>query len=142
MVGDPPLVGHKAGKKNTYAWITWQFYWLGTKMQVQKYCTSCPECQLTQPKGKKSGLLKPIPIVAVPFQRLDIDIVGPLPRAFSWHQYILVMLNNATHYPKVVPLHNIKTPIVAQELAVLFSHLEIPKQVVTNQRTNFMNGML
>lgn len=53
------------------------FYWLGIWAQVQWYCTSCMECQLTQPWDPKDLCLQPMPVAPGPFEQVGIDIMGP-----------------------------------------------------------------
>lgn len=42
--------------------------------QMQQYCRTCPECQLTQPKGH----LQAMPPVSTPLESMGIDIVARL----------------------------------------------------------------
>lgn len=77
LAHDPPLDGHLAEEK-TLDCIWRLFYWPGINVQVQRYSASCTECQLHQGWGKQVGTLQPMPIVNVPFERIGIDIIGPL----------------------------------------------------------------
>ena len=61
------------------------FYWLGVKREVVQ---ACPECQRTAPKPLVRNPLIPMPIIEVPFDRLALDIVGPLPKTSRGHRYI------------------------------------------------------
>lgn len=71
------MAGHRAIEK-TLERNCQCFYWPGINAQVKRYCASCAECQLHQGRGAKGGTLHPMPIVTVPFERILIDIVGPL----------------------------------------------------------------
>lgn len=71
-----------------------------------------------------------MPVVTVPFEWIGIDIVGPLTPLGSHHKYIFAVVDYATPYPEVVPLHNIRADTVIKELALPFSQVGFPKQVV------------
>ena len=38
----------------------------------------------------------PLPVIDKPFERVAMDIVGPLPRSRAGHRYILVMCDYAS----------------------------------------------
>ena len=59
-------------------WILDRFYWQGIKKDVTEYCQTCPECQRTAPRPSNRSPLIRMPILEVPFDRLALDIVGPL----------------------------------------------------------------
>lgn len=83
-----------------------------------------------------------MPVVMVPFERIGIDIVGPLTPSTHRHKYILMVIDYTSHYPQAMPLQNMRADTVAQELAGLFTWVGFPKQVVTEQRMAFMSETL
>lgn len=44
--------------------------------------------------------LIPLPIIEMPFERILMDLVGPLPKSAWGHEHILVIVDYATRYPK------------------------------------------
>ncbi len=52
----------------------------------------------------------------VPFKRIAMDIVGPLPRTVRGNKFILVICYYATKYPEAVPLKTIDSETVANEV--------------------------
>lgn len=135
---DPPLADH-LGPKKSLARITSWFYWSGVHAQVQRYCSFCRECQLHQGKASRGVPLQPMPLVSVPFERLGIDIVGPLIQFSSRHKFLLVL---ADYYHEAIPLKNMRTEMIARELAQVFKRVGIPKQVITDQGTSLMSKVL
>ena len=83
------LLGAHLGVEKTYDRILGRFYWPGVKRAVQDYCRSCRECQKTAPKVAYRNPLIPLPIIDTPFQKVAMDIVGPLPKSSRGHRYIL-----------------------------------------------------
>ena len=74
-----------------------------------------------------------MPIIVTPFDRIALDIVGPLPKTSRGHRYILVLVDYATPYPEAQPLRAATAKAVARELMLLFSRVGIAKEVITDQ---------
>ena len=89
-----PLGGH-LGKK-TAERIMRHFYWPTLFRDVEDYCKSCAECQKSGHHRVRRAPMVPLPIQ---FERIAMDIVGPLPRSHAGHRYILVVCDYATRYP-------------------------------------------
>ncbi|KAJ8346383.1 hypothetical protein SKAU_G00277840 [Synaphobranchus kaupii] len=104
-----PLGAH-LGTEKTYERLTMRFYWPGIKKAVEDYCRHCAECQLHSPKVTYRNPLIPLPIIDIPFKRIGMDIVGPLPKSSRGHRYILVILDYATRYPEAIPLRTATVP--------------------------------
>ena len=81
-------------------------------------------------------------IIEVPFDRLALDIVGPLPNTSQGHRYILVMVDYATRYPEALPLRTATAKNVANELMLLFNRVEITREVLTDQGSCFMSRVM
>ena len=77
-----------------------------------------------------------------PFQRIAMDIIGPLPLSSSGKRFILVICDYATRYPEAIPLRNIDANTVAEELMNLFAHVGVPSEILTDQGTNFTSQLL
>ena len=71
-----------------------------------------------------------------------MDIVGPLEKSSSGHEYILVICDYATKFPEAVPLRSIKTPKIINALVNLFTRVGIPDEILTNQGTNFNSKLM
>ncbi|CAM5168724.1 unnamed protein product [Eretmochelys imbricata] len=72
-----------------------------------------------------------------------MDIVGPLSKTtLSGKKYILVVVDFATRYPEAVPLASIEADTMADALLTIFSRVGFPKEVLTDQGSNFMYALL
>lgn len=96
------------------AWLTQRFHWPGIWAHVARPCATCPECQLTQPQGPKGGEL---PIVPVTFEKIGVDLAGPLTASSGRHRFILIVIDYATQYTEAMPLRTAPAAAVTQELA-------------------------
>ena len=83
-----------------------------------------------------------MPIIETPFNRIALDIVGPLPKTSQGHRYILVLVDYATWYPKALPLRAATAKAVAKELMLLFSRVGIAREVLTDQGSCFMSQVM
>ena len=77
LAHDIPMSGHLAQDKMRSR-IKCRFWWPDMDKDIEEYCQTCPECQKTQIKPKPGTPLMPMPLIDQPFQRIGIDIVGPL----------------------------------------------------------------
>uniref|UniRef100_A0A669EUZ0 Gypsy retrotransposon integrase-like protein 1 n=1 Tax=Oreochromis niloticus TaxID=8128 RepID=A0A669EUZ0_ORENI len=136
-----PWAGHLGFHKSLYR-IASRFVWPGMYTQLQQFCKSCQICQLTLNKGVARVHLQPLPVIDTPFERIGMDVVGPLERSSSGSRYILVICDYATRYPEAFPLRSVKARQVANCLLQLFSRVGIAKEVLTDCGTNFQSKFL
>ena len=84
-----------------------------------------------------------MPVIDVPFDRVAIDLVGPLhPCSDRGHRYILVLVDYATRYPEATPLKSIEAERVAEELVVMFTRLGFPREVLTDMGSQFTSKVM
>ncbi|XP_072246328.1 uncharacterized protein nfic isoform X1 [Leuresthes tenuis] len=136
-----PWAGH-LGKYKTTARIRRHFHWPGLRSDVAQFCRSCPQCQKTSVQGPSRAPLQPLPVIGTPFNRLGMDIVGPVEKSKRGNRCMLVITDYATRYPEVFPLKSIKAKSVAFSLIQFFSRVGFPCEILTDQGTNFMSGLL
>uniref|UniRef100_A0A9J7ZFV4 Gypsy retrotransposon integrase-like protein 1 n=1 Tax=Cyprinus carpio carpio TaxID=630221 RepID=A0A9J7ZFV4_CYPCA len=135
------MAGH-LGAQNTIQRLRDHFHWPGLEAEVRRFCQACPTCQRTSPRTPPPSPLILLPIIEVPFERIGMDLVGPLPKSSRGHEHILVIVDNATRYPEAIPLRKATTKAIAQELFLLFSRVGIPSQILTDQGTPFISRMM
>ena len=89
-----------------------RFYWPGIRAEVRRWCASCSECQLVNPPAVLRAPLRPLSLVEAPFDRIGMDIIGPLERPGHRYRFVLVLIDYATRYPEAIPLRNISAKSV------------------------------
>ncbi len=89
-----PWSGH-LGFMKTLMRIAKRFYWPGMYSEVKNFCKTCPECQIIASKSPSIAPLVPIPAVSTPFERIGVDVVGPLPKSQQGNRFILVICDYA-----------------------------------------------
>ena len=139
---DLPTAGH-LGTNKTRGRILKCYYWPGVFRQVADYCKTCEVCQKSQRRRHlRQAEMISMPLIDVPFQRIAMDVVGPLPRSRSGNKYILTICDYSTRYPEAIALPSIEASRIAKELVSLFSRVGIPEEILTDQGSNFMSALL
>ncbi len=133
-----PMAGH-LGQATTLNRLMARFFWPGIHENVRRWCAACRECQLVNPPASPKAPLRPLPLMQVPFERIDMDLIGPLERSARGHRFALVLVDYATRYPEAVALRNISAKSVAEALFSMISRVGIPKEILTDQGTAFMS---
>lgn len=111
---------------------------------MSRFCRSCDQCQKTVDKGRvpRAKLVR-MPIIEEPFQRVSVDLVGPLePRASDGSRYILTIVDYATRYPETVALKSYDIVCVAEALLAVFSRVGIPKEIRSDNGSQFTSEMM
>ena len=84
-----------------------------------------------------------MPIIDTPFQRVAIDLVGPLePRTENRNKYILTLVDYATRYPEAVALSSVEIEAVAEALVSIFNRVGVPKEILTDMGIQFTSALM
>ena len=93
------------------------------------YVQSCDICQRTIPKCRNVKVpLGNMPIIGTAFEKVAIDLVGPLVMSGRKHRWILAMIDIATRYPNAIPMTSIETEDVAETLMSISAGVGIPQR--------------
>ncbi|XP_076434617.1 uncharacterized protein LOC143274631 [Babylonia areolata] len=140
---DIPMAGH-LGVRRTQERVWQHFYWPGMCKDVRQYCRSCDVCQRTSPCGKNQRVpLGTVPLVSEPFQKVGVDLVGPItPASARGNRYILVVVDYATRYPEAVALKGIDSVTVADALWQMWTRVGVPSEVLTDRGTQFTSDVM
>ena len=141
LAHDVPMVGHM-GITRTKDRLLQRYYWPGVFTDIANYCRSCEVCQKSNSKCPTRAKMVSMPLIEQPFQRIAMDVVGPLTRTQRGNRFILTICDYATRYPEAIALPSVEAPRVAKELVNLLSHVGIPDEILTDQGINFMSTMM
>ena len=137
------LGGHLAAKKTTERILS-DFFWPNVWSDVSRFCQSCDQCQRSTPRGKTQKMpLSEVPLIDEPFQRVAVDLVGPIiPASERGNKYILTVVDYCTRYPEAVPLKSIDTESVAEALVNIYSRVGIPREVLSDRGSQFTSEVM
>ena len=108
-----PLMCHPASKA-LFALARKRYYWPGMSSDCTKIvhgCGHCDRAKATQRMG--AGATKPM-LYSQPFQRMSIDLVGPLTQTKAGFKWILSCIDAFTNYVTFVPLPNKEAATVVE----------------------------
>lgn len=136
------FAGH-FGIRKTCERILCDFYWPGRRKDVGDYVKFCHTCQMVGNPNQpiRPYPLQPITVPSEPFQKIIIDIVGPLPRTKKGNQYMLTILDPTTRYPEAFPIKNITAKTIVTKLNQFITTCSIPQEIQSDRGTNFSSDL-
>ena len=140
---DIPAAAH-LGMTKTKNRVEPHFYWPSMSQDIKNYIRTCDVCQRLGKGGKPSpASLHNLPTVAEPFQRIAIDIVGPLPTCSeTGNRFILTIIDHGTHFPEAIPLVKHEAPDVARALISVFARFGFPREILSDCGSEFMSTLM
>ncbi|XP_040068163.1 uncharacterized protein LOC120841353 [Ixodes scapularis] len=143
LAHDIAMAGHQGAKRASDR-VLESFYWPGVLADVKRFVRSCDLCQRTIPKGMLSKApLGRMPIIETPFERVAIDLIGPLsPTSKKGNRFILTLVDFATRYPDAVALPSTDSRTVAEGLIEMFSRVGLPREILSDRGTSFTSELM
>lgn len=105
-------------------------------------CSRCQTCQKVARRNRARAHLVPLPLMERPYQRIGMDMIGPLPTTRDGYRYILTVVDYATRYPEATALKQTGSQMVADALMVLFARWGIPEEILTDCGSNFIGKLM
>lgn len=140
---DLPISGH-LGIDKTLNKIRMKFIWPGMSNDVKAYVNACEMCA----KRKTSAHLRPAPLMKFqpvnrPFERIALDVVGPLVTTYAGNKYILTVQDAFTRYLEAFPMPDQTATTVAQNFVkgIILRH-GVPRQILTDLGSNFISKVM
>ncbi|KAH9253000.1 hypothetical protein BASA81_009005 [Batrachochytrium salamandrivorans] len=86
--------------------VSRRFWWPKMKADLRNYISRCPQCQLDQSASRIHAPLpiRPVPPVALPFERWGIDFYGPMVETKSGNKYLITCIDYATRWVLAKPV--------------------------------------
>ena len=136
-----PTAGH-GGVKITLARARRFSFWPGMQKDVEQFCKECRVCRCYKRMGDAPAPLRRYPDVYMPFERVHMDIIGPMGKSDNGFKYCFVMIDVLTRYLICEPL---KTKSALEVAQVFFDSIickqGVPKTVVTDNGKEFVNSI-
>jgi hypothetical protein len=139
---DDSIAGH-LGAEKTLALISRKYYWDGMYRDVHEYVRSCDSCQQRNTSRHPPGLPIGRPSAATfPFEKIAIDVLGPLPMTSRKNRYCLCVVDIFSRYPIIIPVPNQRTSTIATALTEkVFLEYGFPAELLSDRGTNFMSEL-
>ena len=131
------------GFKKTYAAIHAKYYWPHMFQEITDFVKSCDRCQRAKRDAHQNCTpLNPLPVAKV-FERMHIDLVGPLPKTSAGHEHILVCVDSFSRWVEAFPLHDQSALSIARVLHdEIFCRFGAPISIVSDRGRNFLSKLV
>jgi transposase InsO family protein len=103
-----PSSGH-LGTHKTLERIKARFYWVGWRRDVLRFVSHCETCNIIKRPHKKQHVPLTQQLFGEAFERVSIDIIGPLRETPRGFRYALTMEDNFTKWVEAAPLKTLET---------------------------------
>ena len=135
-----PTAGH-AGIRRTINTIKQRYYWNTVNSDVENFVKKCDKCQRNKDSRTKQ-LMKLTTTASYAFEKVFLDLVGPMLPDTAGNQYILTTQCDLTKYITATPIRDKSTDVVAKAFVdSVILNFGIPKQILTDRGTEFMSTL-
>lgn len=128
--------GHIGSRKTTRL-LQQHFYWPGMGRDVKDWVKTCHTCRQWNGKKIHRAPLQPLPVITTPWEKVALDIVGPLPRTKRGHKYLLTIMDFATRFLEAIPLKKVDAETTCDALMEVFARFGVPQEILTDNGSNF-----
>jgi len=104
--------GGHLGVKKTLENIKTRFYWIGCRQSVMDWIKKCDRCLKAKGPNRKTRSAMKKYISGAPFERIAMDILGPLPVSNRGNKYLLVVMDYFSKWPEVYPISDMETQTI------------------------------
>lgn len=119
-----------------------RYFWQSITADVRSYVNSCDKCQRMSIKFKKQpGQLHPIKVQPQVWQRVGIDLIGPLTTTKSGNRYIITCTDYFSKWVEAEALPDKTAHSVAKFLLRLICRLGCFEYCHTDQGREFVNEL-
>ena len=121
--------------------LTW--YWPGMTSDVRRLVKCCEICQRAKSGGLHRSTSQGPLWVGRPWQKVAIDLVGPLPLTPRGNRWILVLTDHFTRWQDALALPDATAPVVAEALdSNVFSRLGLPEELHSDRGAQFEGDLM
>ena len=140
---DDPTAGHP-GRDNTIALVKRHHNWIGMDSWIRKYVEGCATCQQNKnlPKKATPEYRIPVPVTAVPFEVVAMDLITQLPPSNGYDAILTIVDHGCTRAALFLPC---KTTITGSEIAQLYFDnvyrwFGLPSRIISDRDPRFTSS--
>ena len=137
------VTGGHLGVDATFDSVQRRFYWPGMYHDVQDYVSTCHICQTCRSSNSKPlGLMRSSELT-LPWDKVSVDLIGPLPRSKDGNEQALVIIDTCSGWPEVFPLRgNAATAEnCCKKVLSVFCRWGFPRKIVSDNGPQFASDL-
>jgi transposase InsO family protein len=113
------------------------------KQHVVLHVNSCLICARRKSFGDTKAPLQPLPPVVAVWERIAMDVVGPIQESNKGYRYILVISDWSSRFVFTISMKNQTAPTIARCLVdKLITKYGAPRAVLTDRGTHFLSVLV
>lgn len=138
-----PLVGAHAGRDTMKKKIKSRYWWPGMSKEISEFVKHCATCAKFRPSSNQvHGLPQPLQLPSRLFERVSLDISGPLPISEQGNAYILVCTDHYSNWVEAYPIPNMTSQTIIDKLLdQLIPRFGCPAFILTDQGSDFTSSL-
>lgn len=118
------------------------FWWPTMKKDIKKFISNCVICEKAKVRKHTKTPITVSSVADKPFQKLYLDIVGPITPSISGNKYILTCECDLTKFSIAVPIPDATAFTTARSFVheVILKY-NLPEEIVTDNGPNFISDL-
>ncbi|CAG2203682.1 unnamed protein product [Mytilus edulis] len=119
-----------------------RYTWYNQRKDVEQWCKCCNICASRKPPSKKPKAPPQQYNVGAPFERIGIDILGPLPKSTRGNKFLLVIGDYFTKWMEAIPIQDMEATTVANKLIErIVTIFGVPMEIHSDRGSNFESNV-
>ena len=133
--------GH-IGRERTHINIIKHYKLRNVKAKIRKYIEACEKCTLQNGMLRNRTTIGKYPIPDFPFEKVGIDLLGPLSTTTKANKYVLGITDYLTRYLVAVPIPNKESTTIINALRIhVYSKYNCPKIIISDNAGEFSSTL-
>ena len=120
-----------------------RYTWKGLTDDVKNHIANCIPCAERKSSGNILGVKRLSIVAERPFQKVMIDVCGPLPKSQKGYQYILGLVDVFSRYVMMIPMKETTTAtIVDAIMSRWISNFGCPEEIISDGGPNLNSALM
>ena len=132
-----------AGVHKTTKRVLLNWYWPGLSADIRRLIKTCEVCQVAKTGGNHATKSRHRLYAGRPWQKLAVDLVGPMPETEKGNKWILVISDHFSRWQDAIAIPDATAPVVATTLDErVFCYFGLPEELHSDQGAQFESKLM